>query len=277
MIVVSGILSDSSLWGLQTTWQPLDDLYAHRPARWACTVRKTRFPAILAHVKAQWNFAESSFLPIPWVPSHENRAFLFEMTPARRGTLKLQQVLSTTLFPFGFFEKRHQETREDRWLVYPEIKPLRQTESSKETAGPKETSQHVGTGSVPFTLREYRLGDSARRIHWKASERMGRWLVNEMEDESDQGETLVVRQWPQTFSQNEQEAFISFLASFCAVRLDRGQAIGLHTPDIHLLPDSRPAQRRRILRYLALVEWKESSPCTGQGMDAIALWKNHAG
>jgi uncharacterized protein (DUF58 family) len=100
--------------------------------------------------------------------------------PPRRGreTLLLSGVGS--LFPFGFLRKTMGATVRREVKVWPArvacsftgAAAARFQMESKEVAKP-------GGGSDLLGLRRYRAGDSHRRIHWKASARLGQLLVRQ--------------------------------------------------------------------------------------------------
>src|SRR4051812_50090552 len=45
-IIISGFLSDSGLWGIQTEWTPLGSFYVDQKARMTCRVEKGWFPGV---------------------------------------------------------------------------------------------------------------------------------------------------------------------------------------------------------------------------------------
>lgn len=290
LIVVSGILSDSSLWEIHSVWEPLQDLSAGQSSTWSVHLTKGRFPIALARMVTRWNNARVEPLLVWWLSSHQSARYEQTMTPQQRGWLSLVNARYSTVFPFGLFEKRHDHPRQEYWLVYPktEVLPLRQLLEAAQTGLPM-TAQQAGDGSVPFVLRDYRMGDPARRIHWKASVRTGRLWVMETEAESEPALTLRVARWPTEMTHEEQEDFISFLASWCKTSMDQGKAVGLRTPDQHFVPSSSREHLKSIMSYLALIDVSGtsssrrrpgSSPLDpglrrGDELDSVILWKRY--
>lgn len=255
IIVVSGILSDSSLWNFRSYWQPLDDLYAGQASLWRVESSKGKFPAVLVSTAGLWHNGNSKPRLTYWISPHGQAHSTHEVTPLRRGFLTLYEIQTSTLFPFGLFEKKHTYQTYQRWVVYPQVKPIPATQLQAMSSHGLETFvSQVGQGAVPFSVRDYRTGDPARRIDWKTSLRSGRLWVHEMEAEAEHSVILGVKRWPTEFSKKRQEEFISFLASWCKSLVDAGLGAGLLTPDNSIPAGSGIDHLRVILGYLALID-----------------------
>lgn len=281
-IVVSGFLSDSGLWGVRSSWRPLESCYAGRPALFGCRLQKGWFPAVGVSVKAHWSDQQESHEFIHWVPARGQIDFSVLVTPQRRGWMRMVKESFSTRFPFGLFEKFHAAERTDQWLVYPAVLRLNLQSSELETRrSDSKPAQRIGLGAVPYHVRDFREGDPANRIHWKLSAKRQALLINEMEEEADQGDRLVVSQWPKGLTPEEIERLISFMASFAYSLIDEGRPVGLATPGITLPPEHSRSHLDRLLRYLALVdlgsevEQKGSarSLSPGRDIDVLKLWR----
>ncbi len=100
--------------------------------------------------------------------------------PVRRGreTLVLSGVGSQ--FPFGFLSKTAGAVVRREVLVWPARVACRFTGAvAARFQLESEEVPKPGTGSDLLGLRQYRLGDSHRHIHWKASARMRQLLVRQ--------------------------------------------------------------------------------------------------
>src|SRR5262249_47039615 len=93
--------------------------------------------------------------------------------------------------PLGFFLGRGTSPDSEGALVLPRFMWLagrRQTrELEAATAAPR-----AGSGNELFGVREYRPGDSLRRIHWRSSARHGELVVREYEPPGLQTLTIMV-------------------------------------------------------------------------------------
>lgn len=282
LIVVSGFLSDSALWGIHSEWFPQGSCYAGRPVPFEIRLSKGWFPSIALEVTPRWSGMAGGSRLVFWIPSRGVASFQHTVNPLRRGWLSLESVRYASRFPFGLFEKSHRESREEKWLVYPAVKRLPSASAlSTGTDRADRTAEKSGLGSVPFSLRDYRRGDSARRIHWKSTAKTGRLLVNEMEEECEPGEFLYVSHWPEHLNAEEQESLISFTASLAFTLHENRCPVGLNAPGIYLPPENSRENLHRVLSYLALVDFSDVTPAEsggsrrkdGNGIDVLARWR----
>jgi len=304
-IVVSGVLSDSGLWGLSTEWEAAGDFYVGRPAEFDVQVRKASFPAVIVWIEAQWNMLTSRHL-LYWVPKNGSRRLRVSIHPERRGLLELRGLRYLSRFPFGLFEKFHDvpggrngphplptrdsgttdPSQEVGWVVFPRVEPL--PLNRMQIPGMNFSQNPVpqrGPGTSPFDLRDFRAGDSSKRIHWKTTAKLQRLMVTEMERESDVGQTVHVSGWPIDSETPEKiERFISFLASLVFTLYTRGQPVGLVTPGAAFAPNPSRAHLKKLLTYLALVDPVQEPPAKGRlierrrnWVDAVLLWRKYGG
>lgn len=87
-------------------------------------------------------------------------------------------------FPFGLFETRFRTRAEVDLLVRPRTGRLRRLDQHLRAVAPTDRRRQVDKrGDQEFrALREWRPGESRRRIGWKASARRGRIVVRDFED-----------------------------------------------------------------------------------------------
>jgi uncharacterized protein (DUF58 family) len=92
--------------------------------------------------------------------------------PTRRGRAGFDRIRLWTTFPFGIVKKSITISQPHHTLIYPRLHELRRdvlrAASPPGASGVRPTAQ-PGAGDDYFGLREYRAGDSARRIAWKRS------------------------------------------------------------------------------------------------------------
>ena len=140
--------------------------------------------------------------------------------PARRGVIEFEAVRLGQAEPLGLMRRLARLQLAENLLVLPPIWPV--APSSMPGA------RRLHSGGVPFAgrvgdaeeflgLREYRAGDTPRRIHWKAWARTGRPVVKEYQDEFFMRHALVL----DTFTAGDErtfEAAVSIAASHVASR-----------------------------------------------------------
>jgi len=277
LIIVSGFLSDSGLWGLRSQWQPTEDLFAGQPSHWRVTIHKGWFPAALVKIEGEWNSGVMQQVWAPWIAHRQSISADILLTPRTRGWFSLKKVRYSTAFPFGLFEKIHTETRDDATLVFPSLYPvnLRRLLPQEGNDANTQAAQRAGEGSVPWRLRDYQEGDSLRRMDWKAAAKRQRWIVKETEEDASVAPVLFIDAWPQ----EDGEHFISFIASMVWAAMKAGRAVEFFTPDHHFPGGTTLTHYRQVWRYLALVDLTsrrmDSSPDVKKGINAINLWKAH--
>lgn len=103
-----------------------------------------------------------------------------ELAGLQRGVLRASHLVVEAADPLGMVRDRGSLPDRELALVYPRFAPLggppRQRELEAAVAAPR-----AGAGTELFGTREYRAGDSLRRIHWRLSARRGELVVREYE------------------------------------------------------------------------------------------------
>jgi uncharacterized protein (DUF58 family) len=102
--------------------------------------------------------------------------FNYTLRTARRGYYSLGPLVLRYSDPFGFFESRRVVLPEDKVTVFPALKEmthrrLPQVQASGEILAMRRAFEDY---SRPAGIRDYRQGDSLRRIHWRATAHTGR-------------------------------------------------------------------------------------------------------
>ncbi len=107
-----------------------------------------------------------------------------------RGTYRWRYIRVSSSFPFLVFERRQLIRFPSEMVVYPRPGRLLQPVLPA-PAGSLRASRKRSRGYQDFhKLREYRLGDDARLIHWKSTARRGEMLLREFDSEG--GESVLV-------------------------------------------------------------------------------------
>ncbi|HSN44502.1 MAG TPA: DUF58 domain-containing protein [Propionibacteriaceae bacterium] len=197
---------------------------------------------------------------------YERSRHRYEVTCHRRGWLRVGPAELTAEDPFGLISRPFRVDTRDACLVYPRMVPL--------TGFPVPSREPIGDASAELTedatrivgVREYVPGDAPRRVHWRATARLGTlqsrvlektatantavFLDNNLYSPHAAGEEARVR-----------ELSIVVAASLCRRLLDAGQPVGLYVNSpvdearnpVRLPPGRRRTQLTRILEALAMV------------------------
>lgn len=135
----------------------------------------------------------------------------WEFVPERRGRESIQLRGMVSCYPFGFLKKSISDSYTKEVIVWPARVPY---QFSGDKAGRRwQYGKHrrKGDGVELISLRDYRSGDSLRRIHWKATARLGKFQVRETEQEHHQAFSILVDPSRNLWTDDEQfERMCSF-------------------------------------------------------------------
>ncbi len=154
------------------------------------------------------------------------------MAVATRGAVGARGWRILTSDPLAFFRDARPVSDATVVLVLPRFKslagriPPRELEAA--TAAPR-----AGSGNELFGIREYRPGDSLRRIHWRSSARHGQLVVREYEPPGMRTVSILVDPAPATVAVADQIARIAASEAWDCIREGGRVALGaLTTRDI---------------------------------------------
>jgi uncharacterized protein (DUF58 family) len=184
-------------------------------------------------------------------------------TPHRRGRIHLRGVRLSTTFPFGLVAASRQFTQESSLVVWPARGELTRAvlgrgEAQTAAAAP---SFRPGGQEEFYGLREYRLGDNAKRVHWRRSAGRQELVVREMARPRPRTLWLVLdtRLADTSLAEHQRrERAIRLVATILEDALADGYRVGAvlgHSGQARVVPPAdRRAQRTRLLDALAEVD-----------------------
>lgn len=182
MIVVSGVLSEVALRGLEVSRLLPREVHARTPFLTGVTLanHKGQVPSFSIEVEdildEQPSTKKCFFLKVPPGATLQTS---YRGDCALRGVQRFAGCVLSTRFPFGFFRKSRPVAAPDELVVFPQVKPVGHLLGDpRGEDGPTPQAQR-GQGQEFHGLRHYRQGDDARDIHWKRSARTGRLIVRE--------------------------------------------------------------------------------------------------
>ncbi len=184
-----------------------------------------------------------------------------------RGDHVLEAVEVTTTDPLGIFQRRRRIRCESRLLVLPRWEPvsLMPLDSRRRNylVGIERTSAE-GEGQEFFGIREYRYGDSMRRVHWLSTGRTGRPMVRQFENESRSSIVLFVDTAPAIADERKAmhrlDRCAAIAASLAAHVLDSGSRVACAAagPDWSWIDmQGGNAHKHKIMRRLAGIRLTE--------------------
>lgn len=187
------------------------------------------------------------------VPASAAMTLHSSVTMHARGLHPLPRAVVATRFPFGLFVKRRELPGRERVLVYPRIHPIDPALLRRSRTGDGEALGARSRAGEFYGLAEYREGEELRRIHWPATARLGRAVVQEFEARGEAEQVLTLE--PGVGGEPSFEAAIEQIASQIVALLREGRvATGLrYGEQLVVEAGLGPGHERRLLEFLALV------------------------
>lgn len=195
-----------------------------------------------------------------------------EMTPLRRGVIRLDDLRLLLPDPFGLFQRcRKVKAPTSTLMVLPRRYPLPAIVlpggAAFKISGEANTNS-IGNSGEFVGLRDYRPGDPLRQIHWKSWARTGRPIVKELEDTYYPRYGLIVDTLSLNRTDHQFEEVISVAASFAA-SIDTNESLldlMFVKNEAHIVTAGRGLERaEKLLEVLAGV-----SPERVENFDSLA-------
>lgn len=179
-----------------------------------------------------------------------------------RGKIAFSSLRISTRFPFGIFSKYIVLHSEHDLVVFPPLGRLltdvvSASQSMDAAGGMGNAGRHRGDEEY-YGVREYRVGDNPRRIHWRRSAHTGQLMIREMSKAQNRQIWCVVSTQMSSSSEADKsriESVLSAAATVICDALERGVQVGLicdGDPFVIFPPGGGRAHRPRLLRELAL-------------------------
>ncbi len=264
LILASGVMSELCLRKLTVVRRLPNGIHAGTPFLMGIAVKNTKTYAPTFSLEVEDLTDERPvdrrcyFLKIP-AGREQETAYRNQLN--RRGLHKLVGFRISTRFPFGLIRKAKAIASPAEVLVYPALVPVPPLLAAAgcELMPDRRTSKLARSGEF-HGLREFRVGDDPRQIHWRSTARRGRLLLREHED--DAGGAVLVRLDASNLElPDEAEAFekaISTAASVALWFLRQGHEVGLWAGAMVLSPRAAPVHAHNILGALALITLKDA-------------------
>ncbi len=197
-------------------------------------------------IRCSFAHADSVILSLPAV--EEQRIRLAVPAP-RRGWLNPGRLTIETTYPVGLLRAWSKLDLAVECLVYPQ--PVSDTAAASRSSGSGDGPLQAGEGSDDFVgLKQYRAGESLRRIAWKQYAReqglMAKHYADPMEEE-------LWLDWD-AFPGFDREARLSRLCAWSLELARTPNCYGLRLPGCEISPDRGEVHQQSVLRALALFE-----------------------
>ena len=163
---------------------------------------------------------EIAFIRIP--PGAQQRGH-YQLILAQRGVHVFGPVHVDTRFPLGLVERGLNLAVPATLRVYPRLGRLQPDWKRKLNNAMEQTSSQVAKSSTFedefHSLREYRMGDDLRSVHWRTSARRNELMVRQYRDSRDRSLLILLDAWlPANSGERALDDFelaLSFAATVC--------------------------------------------------------------
>ena len=221
--------------------------------------------------------------PVPPLPARGQVEIETAVVAYRRGPLVLAGGWVACPDPFGLFRAFRRVPSPHTVLVLPRrylLPPLALPGSAQYQRGGVALAAGVGESEEFVALREYRRGDSLRRVHWRSSARLGQPIVKEYQDEYFTRHALVLDTHCEAARDAVFEEAVAVAASFACTVPDQeslldllfvgprtvcvtsGRGVGHTQQMLEVLAAVKPCREPRLSELEALV-WQHRGSLSG--------------
>lgn len=258
LFALSLVLAPINLAGVRVTRSVPKAAYREQPLNVDVAVenRKFLFPALGLRVELA-NAPGTILGYCMKIPARRRAVISTQLVFPRRGVHPVPPVDVVSSFPFGFTDRWRRQDDGAEIVVYPRVRPVRS--SALEHMRGERTMSRVPSndGDEYHSLREYLYGDDVRKISWRASARLGKWMIREMSKDNsrfivlalDTRRTAEDERFPELF-----EEAVELVASFAVMLIHKQYNVAIETPAATLDGGEGSLQERRVLEFLARVQ-----------------------
>jgi uncharacterized protein (DUF58 family) len=221
--------------------------------------------------------------PVPPLPARGQVDLETSVVAYRRGPLVLAGGWLARPDPFGLFRALRRVPLPQTVLVLPRryvLPPLTLPGAAQYQRGGVALAAGVGESEEFVALREYRRGDSLRRVHWRTSARLGQPIVKEYQDEYYTRHALVLDTHCEAAREAVFEEAVAVAASFACTVPDQeslldllfvgprtvcvtsGRGVGHTQQMLEVLAAVRPCPNPRLAELEAMV-WQHRGSLSG--------------
>lgn len=221
------LLSHWNLLGLEVRRRLPDEVFAREAFVLGYEIRSThRWSASLGieieDESAKGLSIEPAVVPLPPIAPGEAARVEVSGLAERRGRYELGRLRLRSAFPFGFFVREISVESDDAVVAFPRRGVLSMAWPAAARSGRSIARERRGGGQPGredyHHLREFRVGEDPRRIHWRASAKRGKLIAKEHEPAGAEETLLVVDPWVgrERDSAEELELLLSLAASLAS-------------------------------------------------------------
>lgn len=266
-IAVSSWLSEKAISGLRIERHVPRAVTVGQPMRIGYRVRnaKALLPSLAVEL-GEFGLAEAAFLAhVPPKGSAEARS---TNSFIRRGIYPLGTLTLSTSFPFGMFLKERDIDLPGEVVVWPRTdRPVRAPTPGGGRVPRSGASARgaAGTRGEYRSLREYRVGDDPKDIHWRSSARLRAPVIRQYE--RDGAETRWICLDTRGVAGDPAEIAVEIAASLAASSMAEARPFALVAGDVMVDPGEGAGQLERVLDVLARADFDPTNPLPSPPVD----------
>lgn len=166
-----------------------------------------------------------------------------------RGCYAVERSLLQSSHPFGLVRVTRAFAAPKELVVYPSPESLLEGRTAAEALDQLLGRSDPGAGDLqPASLRDHREGDGTRGIHWRASARRGRLVVQEWEGGSGRGLEVVL---DRRCTAEELEPALATISAMVQLARTNKETLRLHSQDLSATYGESHRSWSEALRFLA--------------------------
>lgn len=215
----------------------------------------------------------------PFVSANESRKGSYRGRLVERGRYEFGPLRISTRFPFGLFSRTMTVGDTETLIVLPRLGRLTAGWAARRLDAFADTDRRrrrPGPEGDFYGVREWRVGDGRRLIHWRRSARLGKLVVRQLERPQNRDVAVVLDLWQSESATAEQADNVELAVSFAATVLSDLCRVGgsnvtlaLRNAELECVGGSAsPALSQRLMERLAVAE--------AQSNDALPALLEHA-
>jgi len=252
-LLLSGIASKGGLKHLVVEFDGIDEAWATQAAHGRLRiVNKSPIWNVRDVILTSADLESPLFIPMIARRSEIVAHSVFRFP--RRGHVQINRVDLYTRYPFGFFLKKRRVRLAGDVIVFPRLLGDDvKRDRFRPVDGDLQPSNRIGGGNEIHSFRDFVRGDSLRRVHWKKSAALGRWIIKQTQVEAGRSVHIVVDPFrPKNVDDETFEAMISEAATLLHDSMRANLEVTLSVARITLQSD-RDGELP-MFRALALLE-----------------------
>lgn len=143
----------------------------------------SRTGLLLVEEQTPWALGQRPRFLVGWMAPGRTRKVTYPVRAEVRGIYELGPLTVRVADPFGMLALRRSFPRTTPLVVVPAVEPLPAIAPTGAWSGSGENRPRPFStgGTADTSVREYRLGDDLRRVHWRSTARTGELMVRREE------------------------------------------------------------------------------------------------